>query len=840
MRSFWSLIPRSLSKNKKRVLFIAVGIMLSVSLIVSLSIMIETLKKSSYQSMVDNEGGTYDIFFFASGKKNSEKLIKDSIVDKISISANLGTYKIPNSKYILEINGYDENITELLNFKLSQGKYPQNNNEIAIEEWILNNLPKKYKVGDKIILPITMQYKNEKGKFENIDKEKEFTLVGIFEYKFNTNQAKNKAIAYVPKKYVEATLPSEGIEYKGYLTINPNIPIQNGQQLLVATKDYKNVEFNWNSSKSILLQSYKLIDFISIVLYIVISIVASVIIYNIFNMSVTERTKEFGMLRAIGASSREIKMLVLGEGLILGCIFIPIGIIIGNFTVKSLIMLISGYKDFNGIMNIPRNGVIASFIVGFLTIIMGVYSPARKASKISPIEAINSNNNLELKGKNIKKNLQKKNFIGRTFGFTADMAYLNLDRNKKRFTTTVISLCITIIMFLLVNYLINSTDPLKTLKVKIGGDFVMFTSSEPQYALVNSDVDDVVNIKGIDKISKLKMSTSFMQVPKDKVTFNGLKVIEKESGHTIQTMFDFQTGIYKLKTDVLAYDSEGLSIMKQYLAEGTIDKEEMDEKLIVILAQNLNYNNSTKLEVGDTIKLSYREYNQEGMNIKNDSETFTIGALLKEDFKSTAGDINNVIIMSEKTAEKYLKIKGYQQIKINLSKNANYDKIEEILKDKVKKHRGATLISFKEELEKSKKNNLQFSLIMYSFVVIVAIVSIINLFSIMSMNVLLRKREIGMLRALGFGNDEVKKMIRIEGMLYGLTASFWGTAVGTILTYVLFLASRKSLTSGMTWSAPLITIIVTFLATTFICLLASINASRKIFSSSIVESIKEL
>ncbi|MBZ9685004.1 FtsX-like permease family protein [Clostridium estertheticum] len=840
MKCFWSLIPRSLSKNKKRIFFIGVGIILSVSLIVSLSIIIETLKKSSYQSMVDNEGGAYDAFFFTYGKKNLEKLIKDSVVDKISISAYLGTYKIPNSKYTLEINGYDENITELLNLKLLHGIYPENSDEIAIEEWVLDNLPKKYKVGDKINLPITMQYKNKKGKFENLDKEKEFTLVGIFEYKFNTNQKKNTAIAYVPKKYVETILPPEGIEYKGYLTINPNMPIQSGQQLLVVTDDYKDIEFVWNSLKILLLQTYKTINFISIILYIVISIVASVIIYNIFNISVTERIKEFGILRAIGASPGEIKLLVLGEGLILGCIFIPMGIIIGNIVIKGIIILISGYNNFSGIMNIPRNGIIASFLVGFLTIVMGVYSPARKASEISPIEAIISNNNLQLKGKNINNNLQNKSFLSRTFGFAADLAYLNLYRNRKRFLTTVISLCISIIMFLFVNYLINASDPLKTLKVRMGGDFVISTNSEPNYALLDSDVDGIKNIKGIDKINKLKVSQSFMQVPKDKVTFNGLKTIEKESNYTAQTKFDFESGIFKLKTDVLAYTSDDLSIMKQYLLDGNIDKEEMDERPIVILAQNLNYSNNTKLKVGDSIELSYAEYNDDGMNVKNSSEIFTIGALLKEDFSSIDGQSNNVIIMGEKTAEKYLRIKGYQQIKINLSKDANYAEIEKDLKDKMEKHRGSTLVSFKEELEKAKKDNLQFSLIMYSFVVVVAIVSIVNLLNIMSMNVLLRKREIGMLRALGFGNDEVKKMIIIEGMLYGFTAAFWGTAVGTILTYLLYLITRKNLTKGMTWSVPLLTIIVTFLVTIVICLLASINASRKVFSSSIVESIKEL
>ena len=174
-------------------------------------------------------------------------------------------------------------------------------------------------------------------------------------------------------------------------------------------------------------------------LYIVIAIVTAVIIYNIFNISVTERIKEFGMLRAIGSSPGQIKMLVLWEGIILGCIFIPIGIILGSFITKGIIVFVSGYKDFSSIMSIPKSGIICSTVIGFLSIFMGTYSSARRASKISPIEAISSNSNLKLTGRNIKKQLQRKSFMGKLFGFTADMAYLNLNRNRKRFVTTVVS-----------------------------------------------------------------------------------------------------------------------------------------------------------------------------------------------------------------------------------------------------------------------------------------------------------------------------------------------------------------------------------------------------------------
>ncbi len=838
MKSFWGLIPKYLVKNKKRNFFVAVGIMLSISLIVSLSIMIKNLKESSYKQMIDDFGGVYDNFFFTEDKKSLNKLVKDPLVDKVSISCKLGEYKVPNSKYVLRVNGYDDNIGEFLNFKLLEGKYPKKDNEIAIEAWALSAMHKKYKVGDKIKLNLTV------GRFKKFNIEKEFTISGIFDYKFNTNQLKNTAIAYVPRSYVESISPPkeilhEGHLYEGYLNVNSEESIEKSCNSLAFNDDYKNIEFRINTAKTFLLKAYKGIDFISVILYIIISIVASVIIYNIFNMSITERTRDFGMLRAIGASPSKIKILVLGEGFILGCIFIPLGIIIGNFTIQGITKLIAGYKDVGGIMNIPKSGIIASFIVGFFSIILGSYFPAKKASKISPMEAINSNNNLKLKGKKIKSNLQDNSIISKKFGFASNMARLNLNRNKKKFITTVISLSISIIMFMVVTYLINSSDPIKNIKSKMGGDFVVSTPADkPDYALSHEDIEYIENIKGVDKTDKEKMSYVSMEVPKDTVTKEGIKFFSKESNRNSKTQEDFKNQRYKFRTEVKGLTEEELEKIKEHVIKGKINERELQEKPMVILAQNLNYSNCTKLNIGDHIELSCHVYDNEKDRTERKSETFTIAAILKEDYMPEDSQIKNVVIVSEKAFEKYFKIKGYQKVKITLGKDANYEEVEKKLKNKYRSNRGVNLTSYKEEVEEAKKNDLKFSLIMYSFVGVVAIVSIINLVNIMSMNVLLRKREIGMMRAIGLGKDEVKKMIRAEGIFYGISSAFWGGITGTIFTYIVFLISRKSLTDGMTWSFPIGTIVLVILVTVGVCILASINASRRVFSSSIIDSIR--
>ncbi|WP_035292875.1 FtsX-like permease family protein [Clostridium sp. KNHs214] len=833
MKSFWGLIPKYLIKNKKRNFFVAVGIMLSISLIVSLSLVIRSLKKSAYERSVDESGGVYDNMFFTSDKKSLDKLVKDPLVNKISISCKLGEYKVPNSEYIVKVNGYDENIREILNFKLIEGNFPKKNNEIAIQDWVLNAMPKKYKVGDKIKLNLAV------GNSENSNIEKEFIISGIFSYKFNNYLLKNIAVAYVPRSYAESIVPLEEISYEGYFTIKPNEPIEKSCNSLAFRDEYKRIKFNLNISKMFLFKCYKIIDSISIILYAVISIVASVIIYNIFNMSITERTREFGMLRAVGASPGKIKILVLGEGVILGCIFIPLGIVIGNFITRSITVLIAGYKDMWGIMSIPKEGIIASFIVGFLSIVFGSYFPAKKASKISPIEAINSNNNLKLKGQKIKGNLQDNSIISKKFGFTLNMARLNLNRNKKKFITTVISLSISIIMFMIVSYLINSCDFVKNIERRMEGDFVISTAlKDSNYTLSDEDVEYIESIKGVDKVNKEKKLTCSMEVPEKVITDEGFKFLAERSKLNAKIAYDFSKQIYYFDTEVKGLTQEQLNSTKKHLIKGKIDEEELQDKSLAILAQNLNYSKHTKLNVGDKIKLNYYIYDKQKESLESNTKIFTIGAILKDNYKTDDFQIHNVLIISNKIFEKYLKNKDYQKIKIILGKNANYEEIEKKLKNKYKSHREVTVESYKEEIEKAKKSSLKFLLIMYSFVAVVAIVSITNLINIMSMNIILRKREIGMMRAIGLGEDEVKRMIREEGIFYGIASAFWGAIMGTIFTYIIFLISRRILIAGMTWSFPIGTIVLVILVTVGVCILASINASRRVFSSSIVDSIR--
>ncbi|MFR1709022.1 MAG: ABC transporter permease [Clostridium sp.] len=603
---------------------------------------------------IDINGGNFDVRIQAKGYKNLDNLCKESIIDKLSLVTPLGISRIESSKYSIDIKGYEENITGFINMKIVEGSSPSSDNEIALEKWILDYLPKKYEIGDKIKLDYNLKYEGT-NEFEALKDSNEFTLVGIFEYTSALSSEVGKAWVtrdFAEKKLVENSLKDKSILYEGYIYLNPKYNIADGKLLLDSSNEYNNVSFIDNFSKEFFLQTIKIMNLICNALFIIVGVVSSINIYNTFMVSISERKKEFGMIRAIGASTGRIKAMVLSEGLILGAIFIPIGLIIGNIITKS-VMIILGYDQISSLFSIPIGGVIVSVIIGLSSIILGSYFPARNASKVSPMEVMQGNEDINISKKNF--DFQTMGFLKREMKFYNKIGIINIKRSKKKFLTTIISLSITIIMLISVFYLINQSDTITKLKNSYG-DAEFKISSYSNKGIVDKELDEISDIEGIKILSKVKESTVDMNVSKKMLTEKGYSYFEAESKRDKFKSKLLEEGIYRFNPRVYGYSNAQLESLKRWVIYGSIDIEEMNKRSTAIF-------------------------------------------------------------------------------------------------------------------------------ILYSFVFIVGIVSIINLINIMKMNVITRSKEIGMLRAIGLGEDEVRKMIKVEGFIYDVTASILGSTLGCMLTY---------------------------------------------------------
>ena len=223
----------------------------------------------------------------------------------------------------------------------------------------------------------------------------------------------------------------------------------------------------------------------------VIMIGSILVIYNSFAISVSERKKQFGMLSSIGATKKQIKKSVIYEGAILGSIGIPLGIISGILgigitlnIVNNLLkpMFLESMTNISLHLIVSWQAIVIATVLIAITIYLSVVIPTKRASKISPIEAIRGNNEIKMKAKKLKT----PKIFRKLFGIEGEMALKNLKRSRKKYRTTVISLMISIILFISVSGFVG----------------YMYGGFDSMYRSV--DYDYLMRVYGEDKDNQIK------------------------------------------------------------------------------------------------------------------------------------------------------------------------------------------------------------------------------------------------------------------------------------------------------------------------------------------------
>lgn len=831
MKFFWELIPRSLIKNKKRTIFISISIMLASMLITSLNLTLSNYKAQKIENAKNQGGGHYYASCFEAGNPQSiETLKKEPSIDKFGTSIIMGYAEIADD-FKIELSGYDSVDTELLDFKLEEGRYPKEDSEIALEKWTLDKYEVKPKIGDKIKLNYIFNYmkvENDKQSPAVKKGEKEFTLSGILQNRIDSMEDK-KSKGYLTINSVKNTLDKDEYRYIHHFTLKPSTNID---KTLKDMSKIKGVFINQNYSYINTLDLFKKSNMVFTFLNIIIIIASISVIYNIYSISVVERIREFGLLRAIGCETEQIKKLIYGEGAILGCLFIPVGIILGIISINQINKLFSFAMSFKGKAEISFAGILLPFIACFISIFISIYFPSKKASKISPMEAIN---NTSIQGEELDTLKGNKKIQGFS-KFTTAMAYTNLTRNKKRFLVTIISLSISTLLFIVVTSLCIWMDPLRNVESNINSDYILsVNNSEKNIGYDENAMNEILNLEGISTVKKNMYFRSSLEVSGNKLTEvykENLKKIYSQNNMSDSRM---EKDIYPVQVELYGCNDEQLKEMNKYLEDGKLDLEDMKKNNQVILIQNQSNEKSTNLKVSDKFNMSTALV--DNSNWEHYKKEINIGAILKElPFPTMDHGINTVVIMHEDALKQWLNEEKYRVLRINVKKDSNENYIKNKLNEYAKKQKEGKLISYRDELEFYENAQKSISIILHSFVVIIAIIGIVNIINTISMNIILRRKEFGMIRAIGMGNDEIRAMILKEGLLYGIFSTLIGSSLGILIHGGLYKVLKYD--KAIKWFFPWKSILEVFIVSMIICILASIGPLKRLLFQSIIDSIR--
>lgn len=848
------LTLRHIAENKKRTIITIIGIIISVAMITAVTTSFQTFLNFFKQDKISMSG---DWHYQFNGVTPDEfnKLVKAENVGEVAIKNFDSRIKIGNENINAFNGGIIESVNETyfknFNLAVTEGSFPKNKNEILVSKAFLDQNNLNWQIGDTVSIdkgvriydgePILNDYKSYiSGEiFEKTDTA-QYTISGFYDgagYNdsdsnhygkiniiytgFNTSSNEN-----IQSVFVKA----EKLNHKIYDNID-NVAKEIGKDKEDAVINTSLISFNgiFDTKDPFCLTMYGTLAVIMTLI-----LIASVeLIYNAFAISLAEKSKYLGMLASVGATKSQKRASIYFEGLILGAIGIPLGLLAGTgamaITFKAIGPLLTfaqlGFSSqLKYIVTFPA--LLAGVIISVITIAISSYIPAKKASKTTAINAIRKTDSVKLKAKKLKTS----KLTRKLFGFEGELALKNIKRTGRKSRIITASIAISVILFLTVNSFASL----------FGSSFNMMLDEYDHNYQINykENYEDEVK-KGIDNFSgiKLKRFSSADIVTSDDVASLRSDELKKYSGSE-----DLSDVFY-----IYSFDDESF---KTFCSENGIDSKKYfdDSGLKAILLNKIqvpNYEGKkiTSIKTYDDSKMKDNSFNFV-VNTDDDSEKIKNISVEVSDVldgtESKSISISSIPIMitTEKNFEEIFN--GYRKFIYHYAclDVADATAFDTYFKEYVKTNSIPDVSCDNIEATANTMNNM-FTIMyvfIYGFIVTMTLVSIANILNTISTGIENRRREFAMFKSVGLDKKGFRKMISFESIFYGLKALIYGIPISVALHFVLYYLLSNSTTIEFTfpWQMYIVVIVAVF-AIVSLSLLYSVS---KIKNDNIIETLK--
>lgn len=838
MRYFSDITYKYIKNQKKRTALTLLGIILSIALITAIGTMFVSVQQSEIKTVI-SQSGDFHIAFQDSERELYNELKNHTSVEKVGLMNEVAQANLKDDVKI-NITSLNDEAFDIMPINITKGEIAQNENEILIEKWTLNYFENKPEIGDAIKL-----------KLEN-GEEKEFILKGILDNN-SGSQYSGESTGFIRS--------NEFISGKSaiFVKISPKVSIKD----TVSELKKKAPENFFTNERLLILMGesddeettesiFAIVGFL--IGIIVICTVA--VIYNAFHISVLERINQFGIIRSVGASPKQIRKIVFKEAGLMSLIAIPLGLFSGVLAMKIVLLIIGKnasefFKEIN--ILISPKVLIISAAVGLVSVYLSAFLPALRAGRVSPLEAIT--NRGAYKKEKIKRK-KRKSKLSKLFRIEFVMANKNIKRNKKRFMITVFSMIISIVMFVVFNSFMqmgnsfNDNNEEYNLDYKVYSRIIRDTKKEIPQEFYNK----VKEIEGVDKIYKLyeKTYTSSL-IDENKISEEYNKYFSYED----DTFEQNGEKVVDLSTILTAYDKETMELAKEYLRHGEIDTEKMNNENGVILFNTSELYNQeedkmdnvifTNIKPGDEITINLDTRYKEDKEYPNKIMKVKVMAVLEKSPLGESYNYDNIEVITtknvyEKITEKMIYEDGKEGkltcngLNIKIKEGLDKEKISEKMNELGEEYDYINVIDMGEQLKKENQQKLEISIFLYGFVAVIALIGSVNIINTVSTNLILRQREFGSLKAIGMTMSQIKRMVYLEGIMYGVISAVVGCAIGSALSYYLF--HMVTGVRGIQWTLSWSTLIIVSIASIGIGLISVVIPLRRINKVNVIEAIR--
>jgi len=788
----------------------------------------------------------------------------------------------------VDILGVNKEDLKGYNFRLIDGRLPENENEI-----VLQKASKTARYTFNIGTTITMNGKEYKivgyvnNAFDSNDSEVNIGIV-----KIATEEEKKEAVSKILGIYIK----DKGKKVK-----------DTAEEISKTLKeDSKNDSIKMAVNKSLLrlqnanLQGYEsstdnviaTLEMMRNVLIVIVAVSGIIIMYNSFNLSLVERRKQYGILKSLGIKNSSLYVMILFEALVLSVAGIVIGYIcgmVGDYLVVGYIndTLVNVIKSM-GVENdlqmslIYTTNIHAFYLVAIstgITVVLAAMIPAIKSTRISPIENIRGKDDYVVSTKKVKtSNISKK-----LFGIEFDLARKNMKRAKKRFRIATLSLAIAFILIFVIG----------TLGAQINGQ-ISLLEAQTNSLFRNGNIAEITHINIVDKDGSVN---------------NRKKSNVKYSEKDVQEIIKF--GIEDYAKQIESKDSLKINRAVLSTALEYLEKIDKNEELLKTVTDNYLKNRfnsiddssrqkaKTQISIQFATNKVYSDKDKFGLNDIKDNEIYLSNVEILEEngtlvekpifdeskiigkeieiygnkLKIAKAPINSELTLRASTGgsiylQAYVNEKTFANIVRNDERGPNFrgfyqsdlkgdKKIEDIMKKQQQTNleKGydfgkvqmftETIITPSGVIGIIKGMITIFQLLLYGFLILVILMSVVNIFTTITINILLRSRELAILKSVGMSDKQFDKMLRGENYIACLRSIIFGTVVSLLLLFATKLIIDKGnvnidfrFISDMLGSINYIALAISIILVYGITFVSTFFAKKSIRSQDIVEVIR--
>lgn len=845
------LTLRHLKENKGRTVITTLGICVSVAMITA--VFVAAASFLNLFAEIDFLASGHRHAIFAANATQLQQLMDDDRIERVGVRAESESFQLEGDKSKSARTG-DIYVGDKVNLEQMftvgyDGTIPENGNEIAVEQKFIERNNLDWKIGDTVTIPLGVRYLVE----ENGEKsyiagryfsDEQFELTDVGEFKITAILHENPPTSVsgsivkgldlssytVPDdKPVEALIELKEVNHDSLNVIKSMISDYNIQEYNVNT-EYLATVFAVDKDNA---TAMSLLPLVLIVLAIIM-IASVVLIYNSFGMSLSERVRYLGMLASVGATKKQKKASVYYEGLILGIIGIPVGIVAGivgiGITLKAVGAQIIDSGMLNGVssenmemaVKVPIWAIIAIVFFSALTILISSVIPARKASSITPIDAISQRQEIKIKAKNVKSS----KLVRKIFGYEGELANKNLKRNGRKSRVITASIALSVVLFLSCNYfcqMFTMSADVSTMHYQIS-TMVRFDDKDAFCRLLDdvADIDDYycVNSDFFELSKNAGKEGADQGIANAEYTTNGYS-----------KFFDSKRNLF-----INYIDDEDFNKLCE--SNGIDYKKYYGDTARALVLNNVNHETDSQIFNEKLLGTTYHyTYSEEPIDIE-------LSDFIKYDSKSYICNLNpsNTISMYVPFTTAYEILNEGRSNKdflylIGVETDKHAEVTENIQKIIDENDFGSGYVSDYIEQMKS-MNAIAFVLqvFVYGFIALITLITIANIINTISTGIAMRRKEFAMLKSVGTTPKGFRKMVMLESVFYGLKALVFALPISVLISVLMNkTVASNAIPFELDWKLYLAVILAVFV----IVGLSMLYSVSKLKNDSIIETLKE-